>query len=190
MKNFIPSNSILLLLSVLTLSFFSCNKDEKKISPPPPENELITTAILRVVNTVDSSDVHIAKWVDLTPGDAIGPSQIDTLRLRSNSVYLCSISILDETTTPAGNIGEEVSERRNYHIFCFFSSGLSHFTIIATDVDTNTPAFPFGMNSKITTGDAGNGNLQITLKHQPEGKDGTCNPGSVDFNVTYPVKVN
>jgi len=174
-------------MSIFTIS--SCEKEEEILVPAPPGNEFITTSIITATNIADASDVQVVRWVDLTPGDAVGPTQIDTLKLRADATYNCTIGILDETVLPAGNIGEEISERRNYHIFCFYPSGLSGFSMVATDVDTNVPALPFGMENKITTGGTGNGQIEVALKHQPNVKDGTCDPGSVDFNVVYPVIV-
>ena len=189
--NFRPSFSTLLIafaaITLLTIS--SCKKEEEILVPAPPGNEFITTASITATNSADTTDILVVRWIDLTPGDAVGPTQIDTLKLRANAIYTCKISLLDETILPAGDIGEDISERRNYHIFCFSSTGLSGFSMVATDLDTNTPALPFGMENKIITGAAGNGSIEVALKHQPNVKDGSCTPGSVDFNVVYPVIV-
>lgn len=172
------------------MMYSSCKKEEQTVVPAPPGNEFLTTVIYTATNANDASDVQTVRWVDLTPEDANPPTQIDTLKLRASATYNCTISLLDETTNPAGDIGAEIYERRNYHIFCFNTTGLNAgFTVTRTDVDTNNPPLPFGMQNNITSGTVSSGTLDIIMKHQPNVKDGTCNPGSVDFEVTYPVIV-
>ncbi|WP_236704879.1 hypothetical protein [Hymenobacter sp. AT01-02] len=49
------------------------------------------------------------------------------------------------------------------------------------------------MSSTAVTGAANatgtTGSLKITLRHQPETKDGTATPGSTDAEVTFPTVV-
>jgi hypothetical protein len=189
-KNKLLSIAAAATMLAAALMYSSCKKEEKTVVPAPPGNEFLTTAIITATNAANASDVVTAKWVDLTPDDLNPPSQIDTLKLKAGATYNIEIGILDETTTPAGDVGADIYERRNYHIFCFNVTGLSSgFSITRTDYDTNNPPLPFGMKDDITTGSVSTGTLEVQLKHQPNLKDGTCDPGSVDFDVTYPVIV-
>ena len=169
--------------------FFACKKDEKTVSPPLPGNEFLTTVRLVAVNTADASDVQIASVTDTSqipnPPDSINHP---ALKLKAGATYNVSVLFLDETKKPAGNVTDDIYERRNYHLLCFDVIGGVNLTVTRTDLDTNVPALPIGLQDKFTTGAAGSGKLNVQLRHQPNAKNGSCDPGSsdadVDFNIT------
>ena len=74
-------------------------------------------------------------------------------------------------------------------ILCFNVSG-AKLTVERTDKDTNTPALEIGREDKFTTGDASSGSLNVQLRHQPNAKIGSCEPGSSDADVDFPVNIN
>ncbi|HET6255412.1 MAG TPA: hypothetical protein VFE32_15135 [Puia sp.] len=64
-----------------------------------------------------------------------------------------------------------------------------NLTVSRTDEDTNKPPLQVGLNDNFVTGAASQGILRVVLRHQPNAKNGTYDPGSTDFDVTYAVTV-
>lgn len=176
--------------TVIMLVFDGCKKDEKTVSPPLPGNEFLTTVRLVATNTADASDVQVASVTDTTliahPADSINNH---TLTLKANSVYTVSVLFLDETAKPAGNVTDDIYARRNYHLICFDVSGGANLTVARTDQDTNNPPLPIGLQDRFTTGAAGNGTLNVQLRHQPNAKNGSCDPGSSDADVDFTIVI-
>ena len=173
---------------LIMTAFYACKKDEKIVSPPVPGNEFLTTVSLIATNVADPTDVQIASITDTTiipnPPDSIDHHD---LVLKANSSYNVSVLFLDETKKPAGNVTDDIYDRRNYHLLCFTPAG-PNLTVKRTDKDTNTPSLEIGLQDLFTTGLASTGILNVQLRHQPNAKNGSCDPGSsdadVDFNIT------
>ncbi|MBN8857716.1 MAG: hypothetical protein J0H29_04970 [Sphingobacteriales bacterium] len=178
---------VLVLSLVLVFVYNSCKKEEKTVSPPDPENEFLTTVQLIITNASDPTDKQTVA-VKQMPDEDIDYSDA-TINLKKNTVYDVSVKFLDETTNPAGDITKDIYDRRNYHLICFNVSG-AKLTVERTDKDTNTPALEIGLEDKFTTGDASSGSLNVQLRHQPNAKNGSCEPGSSDADVDFPVNIN
>jgi hypothetical protein len=168
-----------------------CSKNEKTVSPPVPSNEFLTTVRLVATNKANAADVQVATITDTTiiahPPDSINNP---VLNLKANSVYAVQVLFLDETTKPAGNVTDDIYARRNYHLLCFNISGGANLTVARTDLDTNTPPLPIGLQDDFTTGAASAGTLNVQLRHQPNAKNGSCDPGSSDADVNFQIVVN
>ena len=65
-----------------------------------------------------------------------------------------------------------------------------NLTVTRTDLDTNNPPLQIGLQDKYVTGAASSGILRVVLRHQPNAKNGTFDPGSTDLDVTYAVTIN
>jgi len=76
--------------------------------------------------------------------------------------------------------GEILSEEKS-HIICYSTTTMA--VIIRTDTDGQ---FPVGIATKWFTGLTSTGNLKLTLKHQDGIKDGKCEPGTIDIEVSFP----
>ncbi len=172
---------------ITAVLFNSCKKDETAVSPPVPGNEFLTNVQLMITNNANPSDVQ-TKAVKQLPDQAIDYSNA-SISLKPNSSYSVAVKFLDETTTPAGNVTDDIYERRNYHLICFAPSG-ANLTVVRTDRDTNNPALEVGLEDSFTTGAASTGSLNVQLRHQPNAKNGSCDPGSSDADVTFPVSIN
>jgi hypothetical protein len=178
MRHFIIAGFVLAALS-------ACNKDKKKEVTNPPatnEEELITTF------TIDFTDVNgVAPTVSATFRDVDGPGGaapelFDTIRLQPSTVYNATITLLNESVIPAENISDEVLEEGDAHLFCFGPDGSLNLGVLRTDSDGT---YEIGLSSKWTTGAASEGNMLIRLKHQPGVKDGTCEPGETDLELSF-----
>jgi len=173
-------------LCVLVSMWSSCDKKEQAVAPPLPGNEPLTTMILRATNVSDATDTSSASWVELDPTGTIGPDTSHaTLHLKVGATYNVTVQLLDTLN----DITPEIKARENYHLFCFDVAPGLNLTCKQTDLDTNPKPLPIGLTDLFTTGIASNGHLEVTLHHQPNVKDGTCAPGSVDIDATFTVKI-
>jgi len=183
--------NVFMIAGLSMLVFYACKKDEKAVSPPLPSNEFLTTVRLVATNTADPSDVQVASVTDTTlisnPPDSINHHN---LNLKANSTYTVAVQFLDETKKPAGNVTDDIYDRRNYHLICFDISGGANLTVVRTDLDTNNPPLQIGLMDKFTTGATSSGTLNVQLRHQPNAKNGTCDPGSSDADVDFTISIN
>lgn len=184
-KMIFKTTFVVILIFICTLSYTSC----KKITDPPDPNdeELITTL---QINFTDSAGVQpnvTAIFRDTDGGGGNSPSQWDTIKLKANTTYFATILLLDETKTPADTISNEVFAEAVDHLFCFTTNGINT-TVLRTDLDANN--LEIGLQSKWINGAAGSGTIQVTLRHQPDIKNGTCGPGASDIDVTFQCVIN
>jgi hypothetical protein len=178
-------------LAIIVIGMNGCDKSEKTVSPPLPGNEFLSSVRLIATNANDPNDVQVATVTDTTiisdPPDSINHPELD---LKANSTYNVQVLFLDETQDPPGNVTDDIYDRRNYHLICFDISGGANLTVVRTDKDTNDPPLEIGLQDKFTTGAASTGTLNVQLRHQPNAKDGTCEPGSSDADVDFDIKIN
>jgi len=164
---------------------FSCSNDDDN-PEAVDEEEVITT--MNITLTAASGNITLqSKDLD---GDGPNPPVIDISgNLLANTTYSGSIELLNETETPAENITEEVKEEDEEHQF-FFSAGGAVTAVDYTDQDGN--GNPVGIEFTVTTGDAGNGTLQVTLRHEPKKpNDGSLTDagGETDIAQSFSVVV-
>jgi hypothetical protein len=178
------------ILPISGLIFFGACKDKAASPVPNEENELITKVHLHLIAENDSTKTGHAEWIDLSPDDEAGRN-IDTLRLDTSTTYLGEIELFDESKNPPVNIGEEVAEEKDDHLFIYRQDPLEssiRYTIERTDKDSKN--LPVGLMFKFTTKNiSGNSRLQVVLKHQPGSKNGSEAPGDTDLDVWFPVKI-
>ncbi len=180
--------NIIILTSVFTLliCWSACNKKEQAVAPPLPGNEPLTTLVLKATNANDATDTPSASWIQLDPTGTNPPDTSHaTLHLKSGASYNVVVQLLDSLN----DITPEIKERENYHLFCFDVAPGLNLTCKQTDLDTNPKPLPIGLTDLFTTGAVSSGSLEVTLHHQPNVKDGTCPPGSIDIDATYTVKI-
>ncbi|WP_372938283.1 type 1 periplasmic binding fold superfamily protein [Seonamhaeicola sp.] len=176
---------LLALFFVSSLVFVSCSSDDDN-DDHDHEEELITTVTYTLTN---GNDVITLEFEDLDgEGGADGTTTVSG-PLTANTTYTGSIELLNETEDPAEVITEEVEEEGDEHEF-FYSSTISDITITKEDEDED--GNPIGIETTLTTGEAGSGSLTIILKHEPtKPNDGTSTGagGSTDVEVTFSIEV-
>ena len=140
------------------------------------------------------------------------------LTLRANATYTGQLGILDKSQSPAFDVGAEIAgARANYHTVFYqplratgtpvipTPTGTDTYpepipnplpagpalalTVTRTDNDTNRTPLPLGFQTRFVTGAAGTGYLRVVLRHQPNSKDGTFEPGSSDLDVGFCVTI-
>lgn len=177
------------LFLLLLLVFASSCKDPEN---PNDENEeeLITTFRLNFTEQ-GTSNTFSASFIDNDGEGGAPPAVFDTISLAPNSVYDVSLELLDASNsniTGVIDITEEILQEDNEHLFCFTPSDADNLSIQRTDSDGT---FEVGLTSTWTTTDSDSTNVDIVLKHQPDGiKDGTCSPGDTDIELSFQVFIN
>lgn len=177
MKNYLFAFALLFL--------FSCEKDDPVIEN---EEELITTLTYELMAS-DGTIVE-GKFQDLD-GDGGNVPTISSIILKPNTTYSGSITLLNESVSPAENITTEVEEEGNEHQF-FFEITQANMTVSYDDMDASNR--PVGLKTKVMTETASSGKLSITLKHEPNKSamgvaDGNIANagGETDINVVFDV---
>lgn len=184
---------LLALFFMSSLILTSCSSDDDGHDDDHDhEEELITTVIYTL--TDNNADVDDNSSITLTFTDLDGEGGEDgnyavSETLLSNTTYTGTLQLLNATEDPAEDITEEVEDEADEHEF-FFSSTISDLTISKDDNDED--GNPVGIESTLTTGNAGTGTLTIILKHEPtKPNDGTSAGagGSTDVQVTFDITV-
>ena len=148
------------LICIGTLTLSSCDDDDPVI---PNEEELITT-LRYILTPASGSPIVILSFQDVDGDGGNAPIIMGGI-LTANTVYSGSLELLNEAASPTANISDEIEEEKEDHQF-FFSSTLAEVTVEYDDLDNN--GNPVGLSTKLTTGAAGNGILNIVLRHQPD----------------------
>lgn len=175
----------ILLILLLSVGFTSCNTEDPVI---PNEDELITTVIYTLTPS-GGGDAVIFSFKDLD-GDGSNPPVVVNGILTANTSYNGIIRILNETETPAEDIGEEVENESDEHQFFYMPEATLNTTISYADTDIN--GNPLGLLTTLETGDASTGELVITLKHKPKKpNNGTLVDagGVTDIQVFFTVTI-
>ena len=180
-------NLRILAIALVTISSLnSCSNDDKVVN----EEEVITTITTTLTNGINV--------ITLTSRDLDGDGPNDPVfttsgNLAANTVYNGEITFLNETVTPAEDITAEIEEEGEDHQI-FYQTPSAIGTFGYTDFDVNGK--PIGLTFTFTTGDAGSGNVIVTLKHLPNKSaagvangDITNAGGATDALVTYPVVI-
>jgi len=179
------SGSLIATIFTSAVLFTACTKTPIE-NPEPVEQEVITTIRLVVTNSSGFNKTFNYKVLnDL--------NFVDEVVLAPSTEYDVEIKVLNESLTPTEDITEEVLAESNDHLFVLESNpatgaGAISFTDGSKDADGN----PLNQKLKFTTGEAGNGVLTVTLKHEPTNKNaGTAGAagGETDAEASFTVKL-
>ncbi len=178
-----------LYIAFLATAITACKKDDDPVATPQTathEEEVITTLTLTFTDSANVQPTVTATFRDPDGDGGNGPDKHDTIKLANGTTYNVAITLLNESETPAEDMTAEIKDEDDEHLVCMTVTG-ANVSIVKTDTDGTLPV---GLESKWTTGAASNGTVQVTLKHQPGVKDGTCAPGDTDIDVTYVTQIN
>lgn len=168
---------------VMALFIAGCKKDKMDVENPSPveqEEELITTLKLTFSDASGVETDKVFKFVDLD-GDGGNAPIVDDIELTKNVTYNVDIEVLNESENPAEDITAEILAENSDHLFCFSASGID-LSINRTDSDGK---YEVGLKSEWITGIAASGTVTVALKHQPGVKNGMCNVGETDIEVSF-----
>ena len=175
---------LLAVLFISSIVITSCS-DNDPVEDPNVE-ELITTVTYTLTN---GSDVVTLKYTDLDGEGGSDGTYAISGPITAGASYTGSIKLENETETPAENITLEIEEEDDEHEF-FYTSTVSGLSIDKTDEDGN--GNPVGLETSLTSGNAGSGSITVVLKHEPsKPNNGTSADagGSTDIEVTFNVTV-
>ena len=179
MKQFRASTLTYLALVTLIFTFNAC-KDQVDTPPNPNEEELITTVELTFINENNSSDVLVFKFADPDGDGGNAPTITDSIVLAANSSYNLAVRFLDESKSPVEDITTEIVAEAIDHLICYTTPGDLMITIL--DKDANN--LNLGLAATVKTQALENTSLTIRLMHQPNQKNGNCDSGETDVEVT------
>jgi hypothetical protein len=153
------------------------------------ENEIITTVKL---NFTAGGTTQTFVFTDPDGDGGNAPTKFDNISLKPNTSYTLTVQLLNESTTPAEDITNEVKTESQEHLFVFTPSPASLLTYTYGDKDVRN--FPIGLTGTAQTGAAGTGKLKVQLRHQPpvngkDVKDGTPTPGSDDVSLDFNLSI-
>ncbi|PIB38084.1 type 1 periplasmic binding fold superfamily protein [Maribacter sp. 4G9] len=175
----------ILLLCFVAFGLVSCDNDDDN-PPPIDEEEVITT--MNVTLSGAGSTITLQSQ-DLDGDGPNAPVITVSGNLIANTTYNGSLELLNETETPTEDITEEIEEEDEEHQFFFTATG-AITGVDYEDLDGN--GNPVGLSFTLSTGDAGNGTLQITLRHElKKPNDGTLADagGETDIAQTFNLTV-
>ena len=150
-------------LAIAIVGISACKK-EKDDPVVPNEEELITTVIYTLIDTVSNDTIELS--IQDIDGNGGNPPIIITEDLSPNSTYWGYITLLNESVDPIVDISEEVFEEGEEHQF-FFLSETSLNTVITYD-DEDVNGNPIGLRTVLQTGNSSTGELIIILRHNPD----------------------
>ena len=177
---------------------FACSDVEKHDHHHHHENELMTT-----INLSFQSDAgeETFTWADV---EQSGSPTIDNITLSAETSYTLSITILNELEDPAENVTEEIQDEADEHQFFFLGTAIGDLATHSY-IDADANGNPLGLENDITTNAAGEGELNIVLRHMPPENDtatktaglaeqvaseGFTNVGgNNDLDITFPFVV-
>ena len=192
----------------------ACKKDKQaepkpnNPAPTPNASEVITTMKIYLRDSVSGIPIvgspFMFKDADGDGGNAGAflPTAADSIiNLGANKTYLAEIILLDETKNPADSISNEVVAEGAEHLFFFEQvdpSGTpyqltlpgSDVKITYLDLDANNRGIGQQFKIRANTATANQLPFRVTLKHQPDVKNGAFAPGDTDVEVKFKLKVN
>ncbi len=170
------------------ISFTSCSDDDN--TAPVNEEEVITTITTVLTN---GTQVITLKSRDLDGDGPNAPVVTVSGSLAANTTYSGTVEFLNESVNPAEDITTEIEEEGIDHQL-FFQAPAAVGTFTYNDTDANGK--PIGLSFSLATGNAGTGNITVTLRHEPNKNaagvaagDITNAAGATDAQVSYPVVV-
>lgn len=180
---------ILVTLFLIAALTGSCKKDDPQI---PNEEELITSLIY-TLTPVTGGAPAVFTFTDLDGTGGAAPVVVNDT-LSSNTTYLGTLQLLNQTVSPAVDISDEITGEAEEHQFFFTSQAGLNASVTYADFDQNNK--PLGLATTLNAGNASNGTLTVTLRHKPDKSapgvtDGNINNagGETDIEVQFTVTI-
>ena len=174
--------SAMLLFFVVVLN--SCKKDPVV---DPNEGESITTVRLKLTNTLSSSiNPLVYEFKDLDGEGGAAPVKFDDIVLQKNIPYICEVTVLNESVSPADDITKEIKAEANDHQFYFVPSSSNLLSV--SNYDADSQGLPLGLSSFWVSGlNPGTGTVKVVLKHKPgiKAANDLINKGDTDIELDF-----
>lgn len=183
-------NFKLLLAAALfgSVTITSCSKDNEEDN----DEELITTLALSFT-PVGGGTPTTFQFRDVD-GPGGNPPVVDEIVLSAGTEYTFTVTVLNESVSPAEDITVEINSESTSHRFYHLPSAASSITVDNLNTDTN--GVTLGVNGRVTTGAVANGTYRVVLRHYgatPPDKaesDAVDSPkSSSDIDITFSTRV-
>lgn len=182
MKKNIKTAVLVSFWAILAIAIHACNDTS---NPPSPidEQEVITTLKIELKDTI-SGALYSYFFRDPDGEGGNSPIQWDTIKMDTQRVYKSTLRILNESNPNAIiDVSNEIKAEASSHIICYTVSN-ALLTVTRTDTDGT---YAVGLESIWNSKTLATGKLNIKLKHQPNLKNGSCDPGETDIDVDFPI---
>lgn len=180
------SKTTLSILSLTSFILFALSACKPKCERHPDdaecvgEEEVITSLKINFKDSATGAMLYTYQFRDVDNNGM--PEQFDTIKLQANKTYKAELQFLNEAATPAQDVTAEIEKEKNDHLVVFEAHNLA-LTFSYIDYDNNN--LPVGLQTYWRTGADGTGHAKVTLRHQPEVKNGTPAPGDTDMEVEF-----
>lgn len=181
------------MLALIT-SISACKKDKDDPATPTPavnEEEVITTLEVHFHSAGGSEHKHFR--ADDPDGPGGSPMTITADTLSADTVYHVHLVLLNNTVSPADDIGAEIEEEGEAHQFFYLVTGTS---TQVTYTDADPAGRPIGLATTWSAGAASVGEIAVVLRHMPDkaaagvaSGDITNAGGETDIEVVFPLVV-
>jgi hypothetical protein len=160
MKTKLKTTIFLLMGFFLTTNLTSCKKET---ITEENDEEIITTLTLKL------TPVGGGPVLNFSYDDADGPGGNlpvkETITLAANKVYQMELIVLNKTTNPVTDITAEIVNEADAHRFYFTPAVSSN--IMVNNLNTDANGIALGTSGTLTTTNAANGKLTVSLRHYP-----------------------
>ncbi len=166
----------------------SCNNDDDNTPELINEEEVITTMTVTLTST-GNNDVITLKTQDLDGDGPNEPVVSVSSNLVAGTIYNGSITVENETVSPAEDITEEVIEEAEEHQFFYTPDANLDITTAYTSLDSNGDNL--GTTFTLTANQASTGNLTITLRHLPTKPNTGIDDagGETDITASFNIEI-
>ncbi len=178
-----------LFLSIFLTGMIGCEDDDVAMEN---EEELITTLLLTLTPNGGGTPV-VLQFRDIDgPGGMA--ATVESPALDAQTTYSGSMTLLNESESPAENITEEVMEEDEDHQVFYIVTD-ANLDVTYRDMDENLN--PIGLATTIVTGDASTGKLRVVLRHEPDKDAAMVSEGDItnaggesDIDVEFDIQIN
>lgn len=172
------NNRVILPLLILSIALSSCKKDDPPPFTPPPsfEHGVITSVVLQFTDS-NSGDTYAWQYND-PDGDGGNPPIITADTLPANSSFSVVVQFFNETEDPVENMTPEILDEAEDHQLFFLVDNSLQVQFAYDDTDSN--GYPIGLSNTATTGDPGNGDVTVILRHFPDKTGENVDQGIID----------
>lgn len=175
--------------------FASCSSDDPTAPPVDNEHAPPTTITVELVK-LDAAGNPTTEKTTATVRDTTvvkGKPRVEgLLQLDAGAKYRGSISLFDESKSPAENVTHEIVQEKDGHIFLFApGGGLDASRIVITDKDKDSQGFDVGLSFMLqaTAGPSVNGTINVQLRHYDSGnKNDTVYDTDINSNIPAQIR--
>ena len=185
MKKLLKPYLALLVMCSFIFTATSCGDDDPE--PEEEDQELITT--LKITLEPEGKSQTVVVTFSDPDGAGGNPPTVNAISLDANTTYNATVTLFDESKTPAQELTGEVETEGHEHELFFEALDNLNLAVTKTDLDKNNR--PIGLKARVVTSGASTGKLRITLKHQPglKGNTSDISKGETDVQATFDVIV-